>query len=286
MNAGETDSAPTPWWGPFTIEEGAGGRWEVGPSTLWLYHTTGEWRVIHQPSLGPSNPDPMENRSEVTLPLSDEEITAVLEAEGDDRQIRRYSFRRTEDRIALQPALADRPVVSRPEYPLYVLPEESVTLYLSTPLWIRVVLPESGRQLQEVPSHRMSDTWFGTSTVQGELCYATRTAGRLRRERLPLRRHRALTPLQITNRATDALSLERVQLPARHLALYTTPNHVLWTQAVRMTRTEGVEGADIQIRSGPPSDVKDAELIQGPRDASKKGLFTSTFSAFGALFSS
>lgn len=281
----EPDATPTPWWGDFPIEEDAGGRWDVGPSTLWLYRTAREWRLIHRPSADPATADPMANRSEVTIPASDEEIASLLATRDDHIQINRYSFQRTEKRVALEPALADRPVVSRPEHPLHVPPGETITLYLSTPLWIRVVLPESERQLQEVPSHRMSDTWFGTSTIEGEFCYATRTAGRLRRESLPLRLHRALTPLQIKNTAPTALTLERVQLPARHLALYTTPDDVLWTQAVRMTRREGMDGAIVDIRSGPPSEAADAELTQAPRDAGKKGLFTSTFSAVGALFS-
>jgi hypothetical protein len=76
-----------------------------------------------------------------------------------------------------------------------------------------------------------------------------------------------------------------VQLPVEHLALYTTPTNMLWTQAVTMIRSENREGADVQIRSGPPSDAKTAELIQEPRKTDKRGLFTSTFSAVGALFS-
>ena len=131
----------------------------------------------------------------------------------------------------------------------------------------------------------MSNTWFSPSTVDGEFCYATRTAGRIRLENVPRRYHRAVTPLRIRNTAEDALALERVQLPVEHLALYTTPTNMLWTQAVTMTRSENREGADVQIRSGPPSDAKTAELIQEPRKTDKRGLFTSTFSAVGALFS-
>ena len=286
MEASTTTGDPAPWWGTFDLEEDTGGRWEVGPSTLWLYRTAQEWRVLHRPSSDPGTVDPMVNRSTATVPLPEDEMTAVLDTPGDNLQISRYSVRRTEPRVALQPALADRPVVSRPEHPLYVPPGESVTLYLSTALWIRVTLIEPDRILQETPSFRMSDTWFGPSTIEGELCYATRTAGRLQLDNLPRRYHRAVTPLRIKNSAPDALPLERVQIPAPHLALYTTPNDLLWTQGVTMTRAEGREGAGVRIRSGPPSDVEEATLIQKPRETDKKGLFTSTFSAVGALFGS
>lgn len=287
MPPSDPDVELTPWWGPVHLDPDTGGQWDVGPSTLWLYRTAQEWRIMHRPSSALETPDPMAHRSDVAAPLSTEKITPLLDTGDDDTlQTSRYSFGETESRISLQPALADRPVVSRPEHPLFVPPDESVTLYLSTALWIRITLPASDRKLQEVPSFRMSDTWFGASTVDGEFCYATRTAGRLRLDRLPRRLHRAVTPLRIRNTASEPLNLERVQLPVQHLALYTTPTHQLWTQGVTMTRSAAQEGADIRVRSGPPADADEAELLQEPREHTKKGLFTSTFSAVGTLFAS
>lgn len=279
----ETDAA-LPWWGSVSLDLYSGGKWEIGPSTLWVYRSSNDWRILHRPSTDPATADPMAQQSHVTAPLPDDEMTSVLESDDPNVVTHRYSVRDTDERIALRPALADRPVVARPEHPLSVLPKESVTLYLSTPLWARVELVESERTLHEVPSHRMSDTWFGPSTRTGELCYATRTTGRLRLDKVPVRLHRALTPLQVRNRASETLTLERVQLPAPYLALYESANNGLWTDAVTMIRREGETGADIRIAEGAPSDAGDASRIQVPRETSKQGLITSTFSAFGALF--
>lgn len=281
------DDAPgdtVPWWGSVSLSVYEGGRWEIGPSTLWVYRSSHDWRVVHRPSTDPVTADPMAQHSAVTVPLGIDEMTAVLETEDEELRTSRYSVHDTNETVALHPVLADRPVVARPEHPLSVLPDESVTLYLSTPLWARVELVESERPLQEIPSHRMSDTWFGPSPREGKLCYATRTTGRLQRDKLPVRLHRALTPLQIQNQASEPLALERVQLPAPHLALYRTPDNVLWTQAVTMTHRETDTGAAVQIADAPPPDVGEATLIQEPRQTSKQGLITSTFSAFGELF--
>jgi hypothetical protein len=286
MPPSDSDLELPPWWGTVDLDIDTGGRWDIGPSTLWLYRTAREWRVLHRPSPTVGTADPMADRSDVTVPLPNDEMSAVLDTEDEALHTSRYSFGETEARISLRPALADRPVVSRPEHPLYVPPDESVTLYLSTALWIQIVLPDSDRKLQEIPSFRMSDTWFGASTVDGEFCYATRTAGRLRLDRLPRRLHRAVTPLRIRNTAPDPLALERVQLPVQHLALYATPTHQLWTQGITMTRSAAQEGADVRIRSGPPADADEAEFLQEPREQTKKGLFTSTFSAVGTLFAS
>ena len=277
-------STLSPWWGTASLEMDTGGEWHVGPSTLWVYRSSHDWRVIVRPSTDPKTADPMAQRSGRQVPVDEETMTAVLEPEDDELVTQRFSVQATDETIALRPALADRPVVVRPEHPLSVLPDEAVTLYLSTPIWVRLELVESERRLTEVPSHRMSDTWFGPSTLEGTLCYATRTAGRLRLDRLPLRLHRALTPLTVENRTAEPLALERIQLPVPHLSVYGTPDDVLWTDPVRMTHRSVDEGAAIDIQEGPPPDRAGADRLQDPREERKHGLFTSTFSAVGALF--
>jgi len=280
----DLSATPSPWWGPASLEMDTGGEWHVGPSTLWVYRSAYDWRVIVRPSTDPITADPMAHRSGRQVPVDPEAMSGVLESEDDDLVTQRFSVQDTSEAVALRPALADRPVVVRPEHPLSVLPNEAVTLYLSTPLWVRIELVESERRLMEVPSHRMSDTWFGPSTREGILCYATRTAGRLRLDRLPLRLHRALTPLTVENQADEPLALERIQLPVPHLSVYATPDDVLWTDPVQMTHRSVDAGAAVDIQEGPPPDRAEATLLQPPREEKKHGLFTSTFSAVGALF--
>jgi len=276
----------TPWWGTYALDEETGGRWHIGPSTLWLYRSGHDWRIVYRPSSDASTTDPMAPRSAATVPVPDAEIEDILRADDPLLETSRYSFRRTERRVSLSPALADRPVIARPEHPLFVPPGEAVTIYVNTAVWVRIELAKSQRLLREMPAHRMSDTWFGASTREGTFCYATRTTGRLRLDRLSLRLHRAVTPLHIHNRADDALALERVQLPVQHLAVYRAPTDTLWTNAVSMKRTASTEGAAVSIKAGPPDAVPDAVRVQEPRESDQRGLFTSTFSAVGALFSS
>ncbi|MFB6099522.1 MAG: hypothetical protein ABEK84_10515, partial [Salinibacter sp.] len=127
METRPTTDEITPWWETFSPDEDTDGRWEVGPSTLWLYRTAREWRILHRPSSDPVAADPLADRSGATVPLSEADVEAVLDDAGDDLQIGRHSFRRTEPRVALQPALSDRPVVSRPEHPLFVrIPNETM----------------------------------------------------------------------------------------------------------------------------------------------------------------
>lgn len=268
-----------PWWTTYTLALNHGGQWQIGPSTLWIFHADHEWRLTHR-----QEADSLMSESTVRTPVPEPEWPSVVDPEIPTDQIVRFSAPDDETTITLKPALADRPVVARPENAIYIPSGAEVTLYISTPLWIQMTL--GAMATHEVPSFRPSDTWFGSSTREGELCYAARTTGRFRLADLPMRPHRCVTPLVIQNAASDQLLLERVQIPMQHLALYETSDHILWTQAVTLHREEDVEGAHVRIKSGAPPDADAAVRLAEPRDPLKKNLVMSTFKAIGALFSS
>lgn len=103
--------------------------------------------------------------------------------------------------LKLVPIMADRLVVSRPKSPFRILPGQHATLFVSTPAWVRIALG-NGKALAELPLFRPSDTWFGPSTLVGELGYAARTHCRLDVCDVPFRPHRAVTPLRVENRSS------------------------------------------------------------------------------------
>lgn len=273
----ETRNSPlsTPrqsWWGTFALKEDEAGCWHVGPSRLWIHREAQAWRLVH------AEQDDVED-STATM-----QVPAPPEAEPPDEaspavDVQRYSFARTNPSLHLWPALADRPVIVRPEKPLYVLAGEEVTLYVSTPLWLLVEVGDPPRLLREIPSHRPSDTWFGPNTREGELCYAARSAGRLKLAELPRRLHRAVTPVQIRNQAADALLVERLRLPVEYLSLYQAPDDLLWTQAVALNRSGGGDLAALELGEGVPPEAPGARLVRGPRQEARSNLIVRTFSA-------
>jgi hypothetical protein len=277
-----SDATVQPWWGTVNLDEEQAGRWTIGPTTLWLFRTAHEWRLLYR-----ETGDPLEGMSDIRAPLSEAAWNEAAAQADEDAAVarQRHTFRATAPSVTLSPIPADRPVVVRPEHPLSVPAGEEVRLYVSTPLWVRI--ETNGTRLQDVPSHRPSDTWFGPSTREGELCYASRTAGRVNLAHLPLRMHRAVTPLRVRNRADDPLPLERVHVPTQYLALYRTDDLVLWTEALTIDRTRSdEEAADVRVGSGPPNDVSGATRVQDPRQELKKGLVVNTFRAIEALFGS
>ncbi len=171
--------------------------------------------------------------------------------------------------LTLEPHLADRAVVSRPLAPTELPPRHSTTLLVSTPLWVRLRSGES--QLAELPTARLSDTWFGPNTRHGELCYAAHTRARLRLENSADSPFRALTPVTITNNGGDNLKLDRINVPVTHLSLYCDGQR-FWTSAIAINRERNLISANVQIDEHAPALCPDARKVAEPRRPLRGGV--------------
>lgn len=259
------------WWGDFKLEAGATRCWRIGPLGLWIHRTAHEWRLAYEWSESDS-PDAPDWRIEADCEMP--EAAAHLE---------RHVFRRTANPLSLRPLLADRPVVTSPRLPVYLPPNEKVTLFVGSPVWLEIGVGSPTVSLRELPIRRPPDTWFGPSTREGELCYASRTGAALDVENLPTTSLRAVTPLEIHNRADSALRVERLQLPVPYLSTYCSSSGVLWTQAVSLVRTEETGMASFEVQKSPPPQVKKPKLLSPAREEAEKGLLIRAFSTlFGA----
>lgn len=171
--------------------------------------------------------------------------------------------------LTLEPQLADRAVVARPLVSTELPPQKQATLLVSTPLWVR--LRSGGCTLAELPTARLSDTWFGPNTRIGELCYAGRTRARLRVENTPESPFRALTPVTITNSGDDNLKLDRINVPVTHLSLYCDGER-FWTSAIAVTRERNWVSARVHIDGSAPPQSRDARKIAEPRRPIRGGV--------------
>lgn len=262
------------WWGEERVELGDLRRWRVGPASVWAERQEREWRVWrHQ------DEDFLAAGFEVAAPASIDEIPAGA-------TMHRYGFERTPPLVSLVPALADRPMIVKPESPFSVPSGESATLFVGTPTWIAVRFGSPPQPLLEFPSFRPSDTWFGPSTREGELCYATRTAARLDLTDMPVRANRAITPVRIRNRASDALLVERLKVPVMYLSLFHGPHAksdvLLWTEPLTLARETSGDLAELQIeRAAPVESGRDAIKVADRRQQPEANL---ALRAFAKLF--
>ena len=262
-----TDSL-SPWWGTFNFELDQSKLWRLGPLTMILRCLSGEWQVSYER---------IEQYEDSDISVSDTD--SIPE---DLPELTRYVFRNPCRSLKITPLLADRPVISRPRIPFNLSAGEEITLYVSSPLWIELSAGNNAKKLGELSIQRPSDTWFGPSTLQGELCYATTTHCRINLVEIPERRYRAITPVIIRNNADTTLSLERLNLPSPQLSIYTSDDGRLWTSTVKLTREKDGDMAALRVIHKPPKEAPEAIILSQPRVASEAGVF---IRAFHAVFS-
>jgi hypothetical protein len=130
--------------------------------------------------------------------------------------------------------------------------------------------------LFERPIFRPSDTWFGSSTVVGELAYASRTSARLHLENMPRYPHRAITTVHIHNENDEPLEFEHLRIPAPNLDLYATAEGHLFTQDVTLTRRTTDDRAELSVPVAAPQHAGRATRISSRRfPLRREGLLTS-----------
>jgi hypothetical protein len=240
-------------------------RWRIGPLELWAARCEREWRLGHI-----TGDDTLDTRVEVEAP-------AAASEPPKGATVLRFGYREPPETIRLTPVLADRPVVVSPESPLLVPPGQDLVLYLSTPLWVQVTIGSSPAALLDQPTHRPTDTWFGSSTMAGELCYGSRTAARLNIDNVPVRPYRAVTIAEIGNRAKTPLTVEKLRIPTPNMSVYATAEGQLWTETVSFERQEEGEMARVSHGKGPPDLAPSARVLGAPRTPWEHGLIVRTF---------
>jgi hypothetical protein len=267
----QNNLSPHTWWGQIQLDIGQTGHWKIDPLNLAIQHLANEWQIAYQ-------------CDEAFDPTTDEWSQEIMDTTIDELNyatVERYVVEQTDGNLYVMPALADRPVVTRPLRPLFVLPGDQITIFVSSPLWVSIAVGDSAEKLQEVPIHRPSDTWFGPSTMEGELCYASRTCGNLNLENVPVRSHRAITEVTIRNQADTQLHIEHLNLPVPYLSLFEAGNGTLWTEAVTMVRAHDAGMAEFQIEKSPSDVAVDAQRIFDPR---QQPVHNMVIRAFGVLF--
>lgn len=258
------------WWGDYQIPLRRGRTWQIGPMTLAVERLYGEWRVRIE-----TGEDPWSSTVELG------EDRSAIEDVGDAKS-ERIGVSGEHCTIRIEPQLAPRSVVSRPDVKFRVPSGESTKLFVSTPVWVRVLAKgPPDHELCDVPVFRPSDTWFGPDFRDGELCYASRTLCRTQLAEVPVRPHRCVTAVTIRNRGDDELPFERICLPVGSLAIYTGTNGRLWTPDVTLERKRDDE-TQFSVAKHAPSDAPDAVLLAKDRQSRHKHV---VFQALGSLFS-
>jgi hypothetical protein len=259
------------WWGRHSIDANRALLWQIGPLQLWMQNRGSQIRMIW--THGPDWLDPRVRTVPAggtdVPPVHAEEVTCIFGATGNDE-------------VIFSPTLPNRSVVTRMAKPMRVMPGEETTLYVLSPLWLRIETANSNRLLHELPIFRFSDTWFGPMSSAGDLCYSSTSAAFLDLREVPLRLHCVISAVRIRNLGNDYLPLERVNIPLPRLSLFFSPRTGFWTDSITLERKDNTEMASIRLERQPPADANPSQFIIGPRQATAES--NTVVRAFSAIF--
>jgi hypothetical protein len=264
----DSEQQAAAWWGDLEFELERTDRWEIGTLNLWIHRAQAEWKLAYEWIDGGGRE---QWRRESGVDFPEEGVASE-----------RFAVQQTGGIVHLRALTADRSVVARPRTPLRVPSGQRARIFVSSPLWIEVAVGPDRTFLKELSTRRLSKTWFGPNTRDGEVLYALKTGARTRGDDLPTRPYRFRTPIVIANEAEDTLMVERLNLPVSHLSVYENAG-TLWSEEVTMLRTDSDDLAELDLRPGPPLEAEGARRLSGPREVSARGHLFRAFSSILGL---
>lgn len=263
-----TEQALALWWQPKPLALDECWQYTIGPVTLYVKRYLQEWQLSFQHQERPDNNYTVISQSAPELP--------------EQLPFQRFIFRHTPTTLRLTPTLLERPVVIKTRQPVNIPAGEQNVFYISSPVCIQVSLEQPDTPLLEIPAQRLSDTWFGTTTQQGELCYADKTHARHSLAEIPARPHRAVTAVTIENRSDKMLTIDKISIPLPYLALYGRSDGTLWTDPITLQHESHGSLARFKIGKALPVGLSSADLLTAARELPDKH---SLVRAFTGIFS-
>ena len=222
------------WAQPYSLASGQTQYHQLGHVRLWVTLLDLEWQI----------------RSDALEPGAD--LAGWMETIGHTLPaatipVQRFIRKDQSSTVTFVPAVANRPTVIRPYQPLTIPAGGRCTIYVGTPVWMKVCVGENQSLLTEIPLALPSLTWVGKNTMEGELCYSSTSFARLVLEAVPKRPWRTVTPVTLINRRPEPLLLERFSLPTPLLSLYRNERGQLWTPGVTVEVETDMNSASLHV---------------------------------------
>lgn len=252
------------WWGDYQLAIGQQIQFTFDGLTLSISRHPHEWQCHYIRTKATDNP----TWTSQLAPLNEAQQPLVPNSPSHSNSsptIERYIINESTDLLSIQPKTGDRPFIIRPSLPFSIPGTESTTVYVSTALWIGICIGKNRQEVASIPIQLPSESWIGPNSMIGELCYASRSAGRLDLNLLPKNPARITTPVFIQNKGDDTLLLERFSLPVPHLSVFAADTGLLWSEPVSLHRDKDPDAGKVSIDNRAPKEAGQAVKISEPR---------------------
>lgn len=227
------------WWGDFSIGDEQSRFFKIGNVVICLDRYNNEWNI-------------------------------TTHREG-EQPFKSFSAQAA-NRITLKPVLPDKPILCKLDRPLYIPSGESIQLYISAPVWIRIEAGTAATVIDEIPTEVLPDTWFGNNTRDGELCYANRYPCSPYLDDL-IRDTTSITiPFLITNQTKSTMLIETLKVPLNNLSIYRDAENSFWTEQLHLRHDDKNPVLIDPIVQGVMKTLKTPERISQARLPLKQKL--------------
>jgi hypothetical protein len=237
----------------------------VGALELYINLLENEWRFRHCYV--------SEDETGIEKPI---QLALLDTMEKEDLQPMRYICSDDINTLQIRPKLANKSIVAKPYIPVFLPSKQTVTIYISTPLSLALFLDKQKIPFLEIPTIKLSDTWFGPKPHIGELCYSSRFSGRISLSELPKRASRIITPVKVTNNGADNLKLEKISIPCDYLAVYLSQKNELWTPTLSILRETDQNKTQVTIDKILHPALEGAKRIGEPKIGDQTRLLAKT----------
>lgn len=256
------------WWGETAIQSGKRLQLRCGDLQLDILPKDNEWLVQYQLSK-----DLVVFKAE--LSYNDETDDAI---EFENKQ--RFVSNALPDHVILQPALADRSITCKPKVTVSLFPKQQISLFVGLPLWLQLHMDGIETALLDIPTVRISDSWFGPDSRKGVICYASTNNEQL--DLKPTVNHgtRVTLEVRVKNNSDAILSLDKLSIPVPHLALYVDKENEFYTRRMTLTREQD-ENASLTIDDVMSCGLTDSDvtLVTKAREDIGRSKITKALSA-------
>jgi len=264
----DTVQDETSWWGETEIQHDKCLQLFCGDLQLEILPKQNEWLVQYQLS------------KELTV----FKVELAYISDSDDsiefENKQRFVSSALPDHVILQPALADRAITCKPKVTVSLFPKQQISLFVGLPLWLQLHMDGIETAILDIPTVRISDSWFGPDSRRGVICYASTNNEQL--DLKPTINHgtRATLEVSVKNNSDQILSLDKVSIPVPNLALYVDKEGKFCTRRVSLTREQD-ENASLAIDDVMSCGLADSDvtLVTKAREDIGRSKITKALSA-------
>lgn len=178
--------------------------------------------------------------------------------------------------LVISPALPSKPLVFKGNK-MMIAPHQRMTFFVKIPLVLQVYFSkvQAENLLKEIPSARLSDTWFGEPD-SGVPAYSIGNEYFLSFSDMKVSEYEAICPISIFNDWDQTLEVQRLIIKTDNLPLYKNNNQLV-TGVVKLEYKGQDSISSVAYGTSKQFHGENPETVAKPRTNDLKGLLKANF---------